>query len=80
MSIENQKPRVFHHHCLFCGGILTSPKSIKRGYGPSCWKKVQPKPIKPYVQETPFVDDGSTEHLSRNYGELYEGTGWWDSY
>lgn len=27
-------------HCPLCGRQLRSPKSIARGYGPSCWRKV----------------------------------------
>lgn len=70
-------PRIFRNFCNFCGGIITDPKSIARGYGPSCWKKIAPKPVKPYVQEVPFVDTGSTDYMARIYGEFEN---WEDSF
>ena len=73
----SEMPRIFRHFCAFCGGILTSKKSIKRGYGPKCWKRVKPQPVKPYIQETEFVDNGTTEHLAKVYGDLTE---WRDSF
>jgi len=27
-------------YCAKCGRVLTDPKSIKRGFGPKCWKKI----------------------------------------
>lgn len=31
---------VYHEgECGMCGGPLTNPDSIERGYGPDCWKK-----------------------------------------
>jgi len=31
---------VYHEgECGMCGGPLTNPESIERGYGPECWKK-----------------------------------------
>lgn len=27
--------------CKRCGGILTSQQSLKSGYGPGCWRKMQ---------------------------------------
>ncbi len=67
-----QEPKIYRHHCAFCGGIITDPKSIQRGYGPSCWKKVRPQPIKPYIEETPFVDTGSVDYMAKIYGEFEE--------
>jgi len=33
--------------CARCGRKLTDPVSIKRGYGPVCWERVQAeKPVK----------------------------------
>jgi len=32
--------------CQRCGRTLTWPKSLERGFGPVCWKKVQGKMIK----------------------------------
>ena len=72
-----QQPRIFRHHCAWCGGILISPKSIKRGYGPSCWQKVKPKEIKPYLQEVDFVDTGTTDYMAKIYGEFEN---WKDSF
>ena len=73
----SERPRIFRNFCAFCGGILTSKKSIERGYGPTCWKRVKPQPIKPYIQETEFVDNGTTEYLAKVYGDLTE---WRDSF
>lgn len=28
------------HRCAYCGKELTDSKSLTRGFGPSCWKKV----------------------------------------
>lgn len=66
----NQEPKIFRHHCNFCGGIITDPKSIRRGYGPSCWKRVRPQPIKPYIEQVPFVDTGGVDYMAKIYGEF----------
>ena len=79
----SEMPRNFRHFCRFCGGIITSKKSIARGYGPKCWQRFKPKDIKPYIQEVQFVesalvkDDGSIAYLERCYPEL---TAWEDSF
>ena len=74
----SEKPISTHKHfCLRCGGILYSAKSIARGYGGCCWQIVKPQPIKPYIQETEFVDNGTTEHLAKVYGDL---TQWRESF
>ena len=72
-----QEPRIYLNFCLRCGGIIDDAKSIARGYGPHCWKIVKPKDIKPYVQEVPFIDTGTTDYLERCYPEL---TAWEDSF
>jgi hypothetical protein len=66
----SEKPRVYKNFCLRCGGILISPKSIARGYGQTCWKIMRPKPIKPYVQEVPYVEIGDRYYRMRTYSSL----------
>ncbi len=73
----NEAPKIFRNFCRFCGMILISPKSIARGYGPTCWKRFRPQPIKPYIQETPFTDTGTTDYMARIYGEFEN---WRDSF
>lgn len=33
--------------CQRCGRTLTWPKSLRRGYGPVCWKKIRGKDFQP---------------------------------
>lgn len=73
----NEAPKIFRNHCNWCGNILVSPKSIARGYGPSCWKKIAPKPVKPYITEVPFTDTGTTDYMAKVYGEFEN---WRDSF
>lgn len=68
---------VVRNFCLFCGHELHGKKSIARGYGPSCWKKIQPKPAKPYITEVPFTDTGTTDYMAKIYGEFEN---WSDSF
>jgi hypothetical protein len=66
----SEKPRVFRHFCLRCGGILISPKSIARGYGPACWRIVKPQPVRPYLQEVPYVEIGDRHYRIKVYSSL----------
>jgi len=86
MSKDTTDPRLvgtFRHFCERCGRIITKPRDIERGYGPACWKIVNPGPVQPYISQVPFAesaivnDDGSVEHLARVYGEF---TTWRDSF
>jgi len=64
--------------CRMCGMILLSQKSKNKGIGPACERKENRlRQIKPYVQEVPFVDNGTTEHLAKVYGDL---TQWRESF
>ena len=49
---------------------MDSPKNIARGYGPACWKIVRPQPIRPYIQDVPYVDTGGTDYMAKIYGEF----------
>lgn len=66
MTRRDDNGRVFRV-CLRCGRPVA--KTVN-GYGRSCWNIVKPKPIKPYINEVPFVDTGTTDYLARVYGEF----------
>lgn len=36
---------MIHMECLGCGRKLKDYKSISRGYGPVCYKKIEPKTV-----------------------------------
>lgn len=43
LLISKSRENLPNCKCLSCGRILKDPKSIKRGYGEECFKKVQSK-------------------------------------
>ena len=64
------------YYCSICGGVLTSKRSIKRGYGQRCgWKKYgrrkrssnvsQGSP----VSDIPFVETGSKDFVQMKLGD-----------
>jgi len=57
--------------CRACGIILLSQKSKNRGIGPACERKENRlREIKPYIQETPFVEIGDRTHQIKIYSSL----------
>lgn len=68
---------IHRNFCARCGGIIDDPKSIARGYGPACWRKMKLKEIKPYIEQVPFVDTGGIDYMAKIYGEFEN---WEDSF
>jgi len=65
------------HRCSICGGVLTSKRSIKRGYGQRCgWKKYgrrkrssavsQGSPI----SDVPFTTSGTKDYVQMKIGDF----------
>lgn len=55
--------------CRLCGRVLTNPTSIRRGYGPSCWNKINARalrnPIYPYHSISVSTSRKSTSFSKR---------------
>jgi len=41
-----------------CGNRLTSEKSVTRGYGPRCWRKLHGRPVRRPRRTTPTAQPG----------------------
>lgn len=69
---------LLHSHCKRCGKKLSDPKSMKRGYGPICAKKIQWEQKK-QATINEFYHKGEKEvnnhpSLSEYWNEVLENT------
>ena len=64
------------HHCSICGQVMTSKRSIKRGYGQRCgWKKYGRRKRSSNVSQgmpisdVPFTVSGTKEYVQLTLGD-----------